>query len=169
MLFTASTLYATRKGLRDKLFFYIRVQISCLSLRAVLPCCCPNYPVIFILKSTLLFLTGFSAVQLPLPGDCKLLRVVVHAGQRRWSLKRFVQPRPQIPIEEQLLSQQRRQRRQRPAKLRFQRYFSTNIAISAVHTWVRTALALVPTNVLIRRCCLIHLKNNCQGKGLARC
>jgi hypothetical protein len=53
----------------------------------------------------------FSAVQMPLPGDCKLLRIVVHPGERRWGLKRIVQPSPQIPIEEQLLPQQCGQRR----------------------------------------------------------
>ena len=44
------------------------------------------------------------------------------------------------------------------------RYFSTSIAINAVHTWVRTALALVPTKVLIFNVCFSALKNNsiCQ-------
>ena len=53
----------------------------------------------------------FSAVQLRLPRDRKLLRVIMHAHQRRWSLKRVVQPHVQVAIEEQLLPQQRRQRR----------------------------------------------------------
>ncbi len=52
--------------------------------------------------------------------------------------------------EEQLLAQQSRQVESDQAKLDFIcRYFKTSIAISAVHTWVLTALALVPTNVLI--------------------
>src|SRR5260370_17285320 len=44
------------------------------------------------------------------------------------------------------------------------RYFNTSMAISAVHTWVRTALALVPTNVLIFSVCFSALKNNCRVK-----
>ena len=39
------------------------------------------------------------------------------------------------------------------------RYFNTNIAIRAVHTWVLTALALVPTNVLIFSVCFSALNN----------
>ncbi len=35
-------------------------------------------------------------------------RVIAHSCQSRWSLKRIVQPRPQIAIEEQLLPDQRR-------------------------------------------------------------
>ena len=82
---------------------------------AVLSSCCPNYWMTFPLKSTLLPMAGFFAVQLPpLPRDCKLLRIVVHPGQGRRGLKRIVQPRPQIAIEEQLLPQQCGQCRQRP-------------------------------------------------------
>lgn len=40
------------------------------------------------------------------------------------------------------------------------RYFSSGIAISAVQIWTFTAFALVPTNVLILRYCLIALKNS---------
>ena len=39
------------------------------------------------------------------------------------------------------------------------RYLSTSIAIRAVHTCVRTALALVPTNVLIFSVCFSALNN----------
>ena len=41
-----------------------------------------------------------------LPSNRELLRVIMHAGQSWWGLKRIVQPRPQIAIEEQLLPQQ---------------------------------------------------------------
>ena len=37
------------------------------------------------------------------------------------------------------------------------RYFSASIAINAVHTWVLTALALVPTKVLTLHTCLSAL------------
>ena len=38
-----------------------------------------------------------------LPSNRQLLRVIMHARQRGRGLKRIVQPRPQIAIEEQLL------------------------------------------------------------------
>src|SRR5713101_7052919 len=39
------------------------------------------------------------------------------------------------------------------------RYLRSSMAISAVHTWTFSALALVPTNVLILRFCFRALKN----------
>ena len=65
-------------------------------------------------------MTGFFCCPTALPRNRKLLRVIVHSGQRRRSRKRIVQPRPQIAVEEQLLPQQRRQRRQGPRECRFQ-------------------------------------------------
>src|ERR1022692_3701016 len=63
------------------------------------------------LKSMSLPQIGLVLSNCCLPGDFKLLRIVMHPGQGRRGLKRIVQPRPQIAIEEQLLPQQRGQRR----------------------------------------------------------
>src|SRR5439155_18998294 len=51
-----------------------------------------------------------------------------------------------------------------PSWARICKYFRTSIVISAVHTWILTALALVPTNVLIFRFCFSALKHSsiCQ-------
>jgi hypothetical protein len=57
-----------------------------------LPSCCPNYRLTYPLKPRLLALTRFSAVQLRLPRDRKLLRVVVHTRQYGRRLKGIVQP-----------------------------------------------------------------------------
>src|ERR1039457_6461813 len=89
-------------------------------LPRILSGCCPNYLITSPLESMSLPLTGFLLSNCRLPRDFKLVRIVVHPGQSRWGLKRIVQPCPQIAIKEQLLPQQRRQRRQRPGERRFQ-------------------------------------------------
>ena len=119
---------------------YIRVQISCLSSFSTLKTlgatrvwarthlCDPTQAEVSVSRGLVTLLSelpahlppeikiisvdGFFCCPTALPPDRKLLRVVVHAGERRWGLKRIVQPSPQIPIEEQLLPQQCGQRRQ---------------------------------------------------------
>jgi len=83
--------------------------------------CCPNYSLTYLLQSISCRLALLSCCpNCRLPRNHKLLRVVVNPRQRWRRLKRIIQPRPQVPIEEQLLPQQSRQRRQRPGKRRFQ-------------------------------------------------
>jgi len=77
------------------------------------------------------------------------------------TFKRRIEPRPQIPIGQQIEAEQRGQVRETPGHVDFScRNFSSSIAIRAIQIWTCTAFSLVPTNVLILRCCFKALKRS---------